>query len=106
LPINPAGATVVQRQNAITAGILRMNAVTASDVLAVIQAQLGSAFGIERDTPAPLEDTITLHFEEGSYTAATVLRVVKRAWPAHRLLHIAYDTGFILDSSGLDTDEF
>lgn len=106
LPVNPAGASVPQRQAAVRAGLLRMNAITAADVLVLLEAQLAGGFSITRDAPALLEDTITIHYAEGSYTAATVIRIVQRVWPAHRLLHVRYDTGFLWGIARWDEDEW
>lgn len=104
LPVAPDGVTVEQRQSAIRAQLQALDAVTAADVLALLTAQLGAAFTIERDTPALLEDAITLYTPEGSYTTGTVQRTAAKVWPAHRQLNVHYAAGFVLDTSFLDED--
>lgn len=104
LPIRPPSATVEQRQATITAGVKRLTAATAADVLGLLASQLGVAFSINRDDPVALEDTITLHMVEGIYTSEILLRTLRKVWPAHRLLNVRYDAGFALDVSHLDED--
>jgi hypothetical protein len=104
LPVAPPDATVAQRQAAVKAGFKRLSANTAADVLSLLQTQGGTGFAIARDTPALLEDTITIHYAEDTFQAAMILSLAQRAWPAHRLLVVAYDAGFAFDLSELDLD--
>lgn len=102
LPVTPAGATLEQRQAATAAAIRRLDATTAADVLELLIAAIGPSFGIQRNTPAQLQDTISVPFAEGTYMAALVEGLVRQAWPSHRRAFIAFSTGFILDVSPLD----
>lgn len=104
LPVSPVGASVGQRQAAVKAQLGRLNAVTAADVIGILLAAVGPIFSIARNTPGPLQDTITIPYDPGSFGASQVERIARTAWPAHRQVFIAYGDGFILDVALLDLD--
>lgn len=105
LPIKPAGATVAQRVDKVAAALRKLDSSSAADTNDTLRSSVpGSAVIIFENDPAPLEDTIQLPFDPGSYNAAQVQALAQRLWPAHRLLHMRYSAGFILDVSRLDVD--
>lgn len=105
LPAAPAGVTLDQRQASVKAKLQQLWANSAKDVLAVFDTQLGGSFySITRDSPAAFEDTVNISAAAGFYVVDLFERVMTQAWPAHRLLHFAFEGGFILDVSELDRD--
>lgn len=104
LPVAAAGATLEQRQAATSAAIRRLDVTTAEDVVDLLIAAIGPGFGIQRNTPGQLQDTISIPFAENTYGAARVEEIARAAWPSHRRVFIHYSTGFILEVSRLDAD--
>jgi hypothetical protein len=104
LPVAPPDATVSQRQAVIRAALRRRNAISAADVMDLLTAAIGANYSIARNTPAQLEDTITIPYAPGSYLAAQVEAIARAAWSAHRRVFIHYAEGFILEVSRLDED--
>lgn len=107
LPVRPAGASQDQRLGKVVAALRSLDAFSSADVLSVMSAAVGSeAFSILRDTPDPLKDVLAIPFLAGTYNAALIESIARRAWPAHRQLFIRYSDGFILEVSRLDVDSF
>jgi uncharacterized protein YmfQ (DUF2313 family) len=105
LPVEPVGATVVQRRQKVYARFRALATSSALDTYETLQAAAGGTpFTIHRNTPVKGQDTIELPFEPGSYTAAQMEEIASIIWPAHRQLFFQYSTGFVLDVARLDSE--
>jgi hypothetical protein len=103
LPVEPADATLAQRQAKVIGALRALSAVTAADSLGILAAAIGSGgFSVTRDSPGNLQDTLDVPFDSTSYGAGAVARIARRMWPAHRQLFVSYAGGFLMDTTPLD----
>lgn len=104
LPVEPQGASVEQRRQAILAHIGRRRASSEEEWATALRNALGTnlwSYTVENGVV-----TIRMPFEETSFTAGQVVDLARAITPAHLDVNFGYEEGFILDTSPLDTGAF
>lgn len=106
LPVEPPGVTVEQRRNTVLAHIRRRRASSEQEWYESLTEALGTTlWTYDFDGPAGIV-TIHMPFAGTSLTAVQVYSIARKITPAHLDVQFAYDEGFILDYSPLDTGSF
>lgn len=104
LPVEPVGATLAQRRQQVRAHIQRRRAHSEEEWFTALTEALGTSLW----TYTAVDGLVTLRmpFAQQSMPATQVAALARKITPAHLDIAFAYDEGFILDSSPLDTGAF
>lgn len=104
LPVEPTNRTVAQRRQQVRAHLRRRRASSEAEWYEALREALGTSLWTYTVTDQQV--TIRMPYAEANLTATQVVALARKITPAHLALAFAYDEGFILDQSPMDSSTF